>query len=852
MKKEPRLLFKYIFLATIIFILITIVLFVASEKKVKRKTMVKEISNKTVKKLPGKIETQGLIISTVPKDRGFLRRLEQPVYVYFSEKISPKDFSFKFSPDPGKWNVSWRRMGKLAILEHTNPFQAGAGYQLKIVIKSAKKEKIVQFTAYGPSSLDLIAQDEKKKLLDLDTAWTYRLQAIFEPYKLPSKYKSSTPVTCGTGVMRKFKKIKHKLQPETTRKLRPYLVPPSHPESIFLREIEKEGQGMTKKNFNLIPQAFAQGRGPKKLTWGKPLKCSSAPIKIWFHKGFKSQAEEACDYIDMGNYYGKFKDVMSIKPLSDANEQDNGGDGNLDFYMVSLKEENSFEGEVYGICIPYKETRITPAYILINQNIQGADLDATLAHEFFHAFQFAFDSDEEDWWMEGTAVWAEDYADPGHDREQDYLTDAFLVELNRLETLTDDDGLHPYGIYLFPYYLSRQFGDEKIGEIWKSCESKDALNAVEGSVEDFNKQFKKFAYLDSDIGPNKGAYHDTNGPLELYDYHSEKEEKLDPDINPLPEIDVDMPPLSATYYRFYNKCNPDATSHIRFDLNDFQKNDKITVQAIIDPDGKAIEEDWSNRKERSFCINDEEENFKSIALTFANAERTSVVFPTLKIKLDATGCDAAYADITRDDYSITRHEDGGYQEWKTMIQLHITCDDAVYTGIMAEKGGKELILYPIKSTKIKESLVYEKYVSEYRRETHTGKAIQVEIPKTPFLENYEVDPLASLHLYRNLKTGKIEFVFIPEINIKILWDDGREDDFQVEPVTDLDEPIKGMMGMMGLLSKDFLVKSGDGIHNVAGNGKDEYEVRDKGEYEHTKDTFDWKIHVRKRPSKKQD
>lgn len=847
MKKEPRLLFKYTFLAIIILILITIVLFITSEKKVKRKTTIKEISEKTVKELPVEIKTQGLIISTVPRDGGFLRRLEQPVYVYFSQKISPKDFSFKFSPDPGKWNVSWRRIGKLAILEHTNPFQAGAGYQLKLVIKPAKKEKIVQFTVYGPSSLDLIAQDEKKELLDLDTAWTYRLQAIFEPYKLPSKYKSPTPVPCGTGVIRKFKRIEHKLQHETIRKLRPYLVPPSHPESIFLQEIEKEGKGMARKTFNLIPQAFAQGRGPKKLTWEKPLKCSSAPIKIWFHKGFKSQAEEARDYIDMGNFFGKFKEVMANEPLSDANEQNNGGDGNLDFYMVSLREENSFEGVVYGLCMGYKEAKVTPAYILINQNIQGADLSSTLAHELFHAFQFALDSDEEDWWAEGTAVWAEDYAEPNNNREQDYLPDAFIADLNRLETLTDDDGLHPYGIYLFPYYLSHQFGDKKIGEIWKSCESKDALGAVEASVEDFNKQFKKFAYLDSDIGPNKGAYHDTNGPMELYDYHNEKEEKLDPDINPAPDIDVNLPPLSAKYYRFYNECNPDSTPRVRFDLDDFLRNDKITVQAIIDPDGKAIEEDWSDRKERSFCINDKEENFKSIALTIANAERKSVVFPTLKIKLDATGCDACYADITRDDYSITRDENGSHER-RTKVQLHITCDDGWDIGKMAEKGGKEWILYPIKSAKIKESLVYEKHDG---LETCTGRAIQVEIPKNPFPWTHEgriVDPAASVYLYRNLKTGKIEFVFFPQIDIKIVWNDGREENFRVEAVTDLEKPIKGMRG---LISKDFLIKSGDGIHNAAGNGKDEYEIRNEGEYEKTKDTFDWKIHVRKRPSKKQ-
>jgi hypothetical protein len=648
MKKGLRVLLKCVLLIITILFLIAVVIYVSNGKKANQEKVATGINKNAAKESPQESKIRGPVISAFPRDGEFLRRLDQPLYIHFSETISPNDFSFEASPDPGRWDVSWKRRGKLAILEHKNPFQAGAACELRLVVKSIKKETIVRFTAYGPSSLDLIEQNEKRALVDVDTAWTYRLQAIFDPDQLPLKYQSPTPLLCGTGVMRNFWKMKSELRPETLRKLESYLVPPSHPDSVFSQERIPTEPGMNKNTFSLVPRALAQGTGPQKLAWEKPLKCSSAPIKIWFHKGFKNRAEEARDYIDMGNYYGKFKDVMTREPLSDAGELNNGGDGDIDFYFVALGDD--------GVCESYRKTRITPAYILINQSIRGAELDATVAHELFHAFQFAFDSDENEWWAEGTAVWAENYADPYHNREQGYLSDAFQAGQNRLETLTDDGEYHPYGIYLFPYYLSHQFGDKKIGEIWKDCESKEALNAVEHAVGDFNMQFKKFAYLDSDIGPTQGAYVDYNGPLKLYDYHSENEINLDPAADPEPGIDMELPPLSATYYRFDNKCDPGSTPHIRFDLKDFLKNDKITVQAIIDPEGQPKEEDWSDRDERSFCINDKEENFKSIALTVASAERESTVVPTLKIELDSAGCNEGQLVLTYTYDDDCKHE----------------------------------------------------------------------------------------------------------------------------------------------------------------------------------------------------
>ena len=45
------------------------------------------------------------------------------------------------------------------------------------------------------------------------------------------------------------------------------------------------------------------------------------------------------------------------------------------------------------------------------------NLKVTLAHEFFHAVQFAYDIGEDTWLMEGTATWMEDQVYDGNQRQ---------------------------------------------------------------------------------------------------------------------------------------------------------------------------------------------------------------------------------------------------------------------------------------------------------------------------------------------------------------------------------------------------------------------------------------------------
>jgi len=800
-------------------------------------------------------ETGLLTISTYPKNGGYLRSLERPLVVHFSRGIIARDFAFEVSPDPGEWEEAWEEGGELIVLHHGKPFIKDEEYELGLEIISAGVEKKIRFTASGPTSLELLDKAEKDGLLDLDTLWTYRLQALMEPAKLPPEYRSSAPFPCGTTVLRDFNKVKGELKPGTLRKLHPYLVRPTHPDSIFSRWDESDAAARRDHAFSLFPRAYAQDdqeedqrpTSRKGLTHWRAIKSFEYPVKVWSPRTEK-KAQEALHIIEKSLMYDTFSTLLGKVPLSDIHDSpDNGGDECLDIYLTPLTKKEREQG-ILGFCHSIQGGLTSPAWILVDHRLSGDDLESTLAHELFHAFQFAFDQDEDDWWMEGTAVWAENYENREHNLEQDYIPDAYLASLNRLDTMTNDDGLHPYGIYLFPYHLSSEYGDKIIADVWTKCISQSSLDAVESALGGvlLDDCFKEFALRNSDVGKHKGYYTDSGGALKLFAHHKEKKQDIAPQELPVLAIDMTVPPLSAVYYRLKNKCKPEVTPHLLFDLEDFARNERLTIQAIIDPDGKAEDQDWSDLKEKDFCINSPDENFENITLVVASSGRESTFFPTLTIFMDAEGCDEAYAIISRRDYAI--HKDSySTQEWEKEAKVYVTFDRAIKSPMMGPSGAMLLTMYPIKSVRFLYGSALEKMVSGNSTETRQDDAMQALKPVLPEVQmgNQMLNPVF-LMLVSDPKTGKVEYVYLPPIPVKISWDDGKEDEFSVRGVSS----SEGSADKPMLISSDYLVKFGDGASRLGGNGVEEHTQQGTSSYEYSKKTFDWEIVRRDVPAKK--
>ena len=147
------------------------------------------------------------------------------------------------------------------------------------------------------------------------------------------------------------------------------------------------------------------------------------------------------------------------------------GDGLFDVYIQQLGTRG-----VYGQTWPNSlGDPVTAAYLTVDNNYtdriyatRGLDgLHVTVAHEFFHAIQFAYNARYLTWWHEATATWMEDVA---YDDVNDYFQYTQFVlgsptaSLDSQPTLQDG---HQYGASLYAHFLDQVYGPKTIRDSWE-------------------------------------------------------------------------------------------------------------------------------------------------------------------------------------------------------------------------------------------------------------------------------------------------------------------------------------------------------------------------------------------------
>lgn len=147
------------------------------------------------------------------------------------------------------------------------------------------------------------------------------------------------------------------------------------------------------------------------------------------------------------------------------------GDGRFDVYIQQLGTRG-----VYGQTWPEKlPDSVTAAYLTVDNNYtdriyatRGLDgLHVTVAHEFFHAVQFAYNARKLSWWHEATATWMEDVA---YDDVNDYfqytrfVLESPAVSLDWQPSLADG---HQYGACVYVHYLDQTFGRRTVRQTWE-------------------------------------------------------------------------------------------------------------------------------------------------------------------------------------------------------------------------------------------------------------------------------------------------------------------------------------------------------------------------------------------------
>ena len=97
-------------------------------------------------------------------------------------------------------------------------------------------------------------------------------------------------------------------------------------------------------------------------------------------------------------------------------------------------------------------------------------------HEYFHAIQMGYDWLEPLWFDEATAAWVQDIAFDGDDTNH-YLVNHFVPYPRR--SLTEADGRHEYGAFIFVQFLMERYGGAEgpaiVREMWELMAVADAI-----------------------------------------------------------------------------------------------------------------------------------------------------------------------------------------------------------------------------------------------------------------------------------------------------------------------------------------------------------------------------------------
>lgn len=157
----------------------------------------------------------------------------------------------------------------------------------------------------------------------------------------------------------------------------------------------------------------------------------------------------------------------------------NDGDGLFDVTLEQLADQG-----LYGYCQPDSLAAPATSSCVLDNDYAAEEygappldsLRATAAHEFFHAIQFGYDVLEDLWFMEGSAVWAEEQVYPAIN---DYLQYLGQSAISRPRTPTDYSGtdsfpdlFHRYGAVLFWTFLSERFGTPAVvRRVWELADA---------------------------------------------------------------------------------------------------------------------------------------------------------------------------------------------------------------------------------------------------------------------------------------------------------------------------------------------------------------------------------------------
>jgi hypothetical protein len=346
--------------------------------------------------------------------------------------------------------------------------------------------------SYGvdKGTVELIEDAYKNGEIDYETSLIYKVQTIRQPEKIPAKYKAKVEAIqkSATPILLEIKKSWPGFSAQTQATLKTLLARPSRafsydsPEGHYKIHYDTSGT-------NAVPTTDANSNGIPDYVENLALYADSSYRTMITYLGYRI-------------------------PPSDGSA---GGDSKYDIYTENMPYYGYTQPELPG---PQPWNDYT-SYISVHNNfigfpsntdpegIQKGAMKVTVAHEYFHAVQFAYDVDEAEWFMEISSTWMEDIAfDPVNDN-YNYLPYFFNYPDLSLQATT----IHEYAAFIWDMYLSLNFGNDLIRDIWERCITGNAVSEIDNALQargsSRDSEFKKFTVWNYITGSrNDGLHYD--------------------------------------------------------------------------------------------------------------------------------------------------------------------------------------------------------------------------------------------------------------------------------------------------------------------------------------------------------
>lgn len=488
--------------------------------------------------------------------------------------------------------------------------------------------------------------------INYETSLLYRAYALFGDARLPAHLWGTG--SDGEDAELFDEAVRPELSSTLKAQLRPFLVRPNHPDSIYNQAaVSPRAQGVT-------TAAVCDAS----WTWISK-RSTSANVRVWAQctRAGDTETFAILDTV-IALVDAMWTPMVSFMgaPLPDEGGEGFGGDTAIDIYVVAAgvtvhRDDKSaiISSEAVAVAAtsePYIGVSSSGFMLLGRARLAGSSFYTDLVHEFFHVLQYAHNQEvrvrcasscrgpdlEKFWFVEASATWAETQFARITSAQETHWRFTQDFQGSTAPLIASSPKEHMYAAYIWPFFVEQERGAAAIATIWDDLAKMNdgdwdkANDAIERQVP-FNTNFHTFALRNLNAELEEGeelvrrySQLDQNfpeGPHTMPPMRADARLSVLPDRNNPYTFTTGIPALTARYYHFtIEDDDPEMPlGQVVFDFSQLTQQG-LDVDAVV----RAGGEPWSVRhltgqSSVRFCFDKPEEQLQELYLVVSNHSR---------------------------------------------------------------------------------------------------------------------------------------------------------------------------------------------------------------------------------------